>query len=158
MSKKHQQAKPQPENASGHGAEHSQVAVWLADAFCSWCFLSELKQRPSCAGEDTLPNGISRILPVCNRCFAHGTRNHALDRRCNATVTTAYLHCLTLHRRMLPSPQWSKFLPALPRPPAGNPALEELHQFTATRTERRLFVRVATNDGYANPIFGTFSG
>jgi hypothetical protein len=67
--------------ASGHWAGHPQVAVWVAAAFCSRCFLSELKQRPSCAVEDTLPNGISRVLPVCNHCFAHGTWNHALDRR-----------------------------------------------------------------------------
>jgi hypothetical protein len=41
-------------------------------------FLS-CKQRPSCAIEDTLPNGISGAGPTVNHCSAHGTWGHAND-------------------------------------------------------------------------------
>jgi hypothetical protein len=47
-------------------------------------FLS-CKQRPSCAIEDTLPNGISWAGPTVNHCSAHGTWGHAIDRRSNHT-------------------------------------------------------------------------
>jgi len=57
--------------------------------------LLSLKQRPSCASEDTLPNGISWVPPTVNHCFAHGTWNHANDRRSKAR------HCLD---GLLPSP------------------------------------------------------
>jgi len=66
------------------------LSVFLCD--CGWSsngksivalFLS-YKQRPSCAREDTLPNGISWAAPAVNHCFAHGTWNHASDRCCKA--------------------------------------------------------------------------
>src|SRR6516162_1721260 len=47
-------------------------------------FLSR-KQRPSCAIEGTLPNGISWLAPPVNHCSAHGTWSHANDRRSNYT-------------------------------------------------------------------------
>jgi dienelactone hydrolase len=40
------------------------------------------------------------------------------------TDTTAYFHCLSLHLRMQKCDGQDKFLPALPRPPAGSYAVE----------------------------------
>jgi hypothetical protein len=71
----------------------------LFDGRWSFCGMSivahflSYKQRPSCAREDTLPNGISWASPAVNHCFAHGTRNHASDRCCRAH------HC---HNGLLP--------------------------------------------------------
>ncbi len=84
-------------------------------------FLS-YKQRPSCAREDTLPNGISQVSPAVNHCFAHGTWNHAIDRCCKAH------HCLNgllplrvarrKHARIAPSSQVPfRFAPATGRAP-----------------------------------------
>jgi hypothetical protein len=42
------------------------------------------------------------------------------------TATTAYFHCLSLNLRMHKWGGQDKFLPALPRPPAGPYAVEKL--------------------------------
>ncbi len=53
------------------------------------------KQRPSCAIEGTLPNGISWLTPTVNHCSAHETWSHAVV-RCSTTH-----HC---HYGLLPLP------------------------------------------------------
>ena len=95
-------------------------------------FLS-CKQRPSCAIEGTLPNGISWFAPTVNHCSAHGIWNHASDR----CLTTH--HCLN---GLLPLPvapsqvqKWldqDKFLSALPWPSAGPYASEALPEETGS--------------------------
>jgi hypothetical protein len=61
----------------------------LADYRCvSFSLLARFlscKQRPSCAIEGTLPNGISWLAPPVNHCSVHGTWNHANDRCPNHT-------------------------------------------------------------------------
>jgi hypothetical protein len=86
-------------------------------------FLS-YKQRPSCAREDTLPNGISWASPTVNHCFAHRTWNHASDRRCKAHHCLHGLLPLRVARpknaRIAPSSQVPfRFAPATGRAPAS---------------------------------------
>jgi hypothetical protein len=86
-------------------------------------FLS-YKQRPSCAREDTLPNGISWVSPAVNHCFAHGTWNHASDRCCKAPYCLHGLLPLRVARpknaRIAPSSQVPfRFAPATGRAPAS---------------------------------------
>jgi hypothetical protein len=93
--------------------------------FSPQCALfSELQATARLRIEDTLPNGIGRVSPTVNHCFAHGTWSQASDRRQTPRPITAYFHCLSLLRDEWP--HLNKFLPALPRPPAGSPASEAL--------------------------------
>src|SRR6266852_2565235 len=88
-------------------------------------FLS-CKQRPSCAIEDTLPNGISWASPTVNHCSAHGTWDHAIDRCSNHTPLPqrpTSVACRSVSGCRNGSGQ-DKFLPALPRPKAGPHAIE----------------------------------
>jgi hypothetical protein len=53
------------------------------------------------------------------------------------TDTTAYFHCLSLHLRMQKWGGQDKFLSALPRPPAGPYAVEELLRWKMTEKTLR---------------------
>ena len=61
-------------------ASRSAAANYRSVSFSLVARFLSCKQRPSCAIEDTLPNGISWVSPAVNHCFAHGTWNHASDR------------------------------------------------------------------------------
>src|SRR5208283_292763 len=112
-------------------------------------FLS-VKQRPSCASEDILPNGISwgaQLLTTALRTEPGTTLLRSKAHHC----TDGLLPLPVALFEDAPILAQAKFLPALPRPPPGPNAIEELHHVAATRTERRQHVQVTSPKETSGP-------
>jgi len=107
------------------GFERFLLRLWSSRGTSIVALFLSYRQRPSCAREDTLPNGISwaaQLLTTALRTELGTTLVIGVVKR--TTATTAYFRYMWLVPRMQASLCLAKFLSALPRPTAGPHASE----------------------------------